>query len=121
MNNGWLWVIAGGIVEAMYTTFMGLADGMTDLLYSVLGFGLSIVGTLLLNQGLKAGLAMGASYAVWVGVGVAGAAVADILVFSNGLSILGYFFVALVLGGVVGLNLKTDKKAEELREALEEN
>ncbi|MBQ4411933.1 MAG: hypothetical protein II848_03860, partial [Candidatus Methanomethylophilus sp.] len=121
MNNGWFWVIAGGIVETVYTTFMGLAEGMTDLLYSALGFGLSIVGTLLLNQGLKAGLAMGASYAVWVGVGVAGAAVADILVFSNGLSILGYFFVALVLGGVVGLNLKTDKKAEDLRKALEES
>ena len=54
-----------------------------------------------------------ASSAVWVGVGVAGAAVADILVFSNGLSILGYFFVALVLGGVVGLNLKTDSRAKE--------
>ena len=71
------------------------------------------MGTLLLNEGLKRGLAMGASYAVWVGVGVAGAAVADILVFSNGLSILGYFFVALVLGGVVGLNLKTDSRAKE--------
>lgn len=113
MNKGWIWVIIGGIVEAVYTTFMGLADGMTDLLYSALGFGLSIVGTLLLNQGLKAGLAMGASYAVWVGVGVAGAAVADIFVFSNGLSILGYFFVALVLGGVVGLNLKSDTRTLE--------
>jgi len=48
MNKGWIWVIIGGIVEAVYTTFMGLADGMTDLLYSALGFGLSIVGTLLL-------------------------------------------------------------------------
>ena len=114
MNKGWIWVIIGGIVEAVYTTFMGLADGMTDLLYSALGFGLSIVGTLLLNQGLKAGLAMGASYAVWVGVGVAGAAVADIFVFSNGLSILGYFFVALVLGGVVGLNLKSDTRTPEM-------
>ena len=113
MNKGWIWVIIGGVVEAVYTTFMGLANGMTDLLYSALGFGLSIVGTLLLNQGLKAGLAMGASYAVWVGVGVAGAAVADIFVFSNGLSILGYFFVALVLGGVVGLNLKSDTRTPE--------
>ena len=108
MNRGWIWVIMGGIVEAVYTTFMGLADGMSDLLFSVLGFAFSIVGTLLLNEGLKRGLAMGASYAVWVGIGVAGAAIADILVFNNGLSILGYFFVALVLAGVMGLNLKSD-------------
>jgi multidrug transporter EmrE-like cation transporter len=39
--------------------------------------------------------------------------VADIFVFSNGLSILGYFFVALVLGGVVGLNLKSDTRTPE--------
>ena len=108
MNPGWYWVILGGIVEAVYTTFMGLAEGMTDLMYTVLGLGFSIVGTLLLNEGLKRGLAMGASYAVWVGVGVAGAAVADIFVFSNGLNILGYLFLALVFGGILGLNLKSD-------------
>ncbi len=108
MNSGWYWVILGGIVEAIYTTFMGLADGMTDLMYTVLGLAFSIVGTVLLNQGLKKGLQMGASYAVWVGVGVAGAAIADIFVFNNSPEILGYLFLMLVLGGVVGLNLTSD-------------
>ena len=108
MNTGWYWVILGGIVEAVYTTFMGLAGGMSDLVYTALGLFFSIIGTLLLNEGLKRGLKMGASYAVWVGVGVGGAAVADILVFSNGLGVLGYFFLALVFGGVLGLNLESD-------------
>ncbi len=110
MNSGWYWVILGGIVEAIYTTFMGLAEGMTDLVYTALGLGFSIVGTVLLNGGLKRGLQMGASYAVWVGVGVGGAAIADVLVFSNGLDILGYMFLTLVFGGVLGLNLQTDNK-----------
>ena len=113
MNTGWLWVILGGIVEAIYTTFMGLADGMSDLVYTVLGLAFSIVGTLLLNEGLKRGLQMGASYAVWVGVGVGGAAVADIFVFNNGLGILSYLFLALILGGIVGLNLKSDSYNKE--------
>ena len=113
MNTGWYWVILGGIVEAIYTTFMGLADGMSDIIYTLLGLGFSIVGTLLLNEGLKMGLQMGASYAVWVGVGVAGAAVADIVVFSNGLGLLGYLCLALVFGGVLGLNLKTDSYNKE--------
>jgi len=109
MNPGWFWVILGGIVEAVYTTFMGLADGLTDITYTVLGLVFSIVGTLLLNEGLKRGLQMGASYAVWVGVGVAGAAIADVLVFSNGPGIVSYMFLALILGGIVGLNLKSDR------------
>lgn len=109
MNPGWYWVILGGIVEAVYTTFMGLADGLTDITYTVLGLVFSIVGTLLLNEGLKRGLQMGASYAVWVGVGVAGAAIADVLVFSNGPGIVSYMFLALILGGIVGLNLKSDR------------
>jgi len=112
MNRAWLWVIAGGIVEAIYTTFMGLADGMSDLMYTVLGLAFSIVGTVLLNGGLKRGLPMGSSYAVWVGIGVVGAAIADILVFSNGLDILGYLFLAITMGGIVGLNLKNDKAQE---------
>ncbi len=108
MRTAWLWVILGGIVEAIYTTFMGLADGMSDLVYTVLGLAFSIIGTLLLNEGLKRGLQMGTSYAVWVGVGVAGAAIADIFVFNNGPDIICYMFLALILGGVVGLNLKAD-------------
>jgi quaternary ammonium compound-resistance protein SugE len=111
MNYAWLWVILGGIVEAVYTTFMGLADGLSDITYTILGLAFSIVGTLLLNEGLKRGLQMGASYAVWVGVGVAGAAIADVMVFNNGPGILSYMFLALILGGVVGLNLKADKTA----------
>ena len=118
MNSAWAWVILGGIVEAVYTTFMGLADGMTDLLYTVLGLSLSIVGTVLLNQGLKRGLAMGASYAVWVGVGVVGAAIADIVVFSNGLNILGYMFLAITMGGIVGLNLQQDRDSERKEASL---
>lgn len=117
MNSGWYWVIFGGIVEAVYTTFMGLADGMTDLMYTGLGLFFSIVGTLLLNEGLKRGLQMGASYAVWVGVGTGGAAIADILVFSNSPSILGYMFLALVFGGVVGLNLKSDSVNKEVSDS----
>ena len=113
MNPGWFWVILGGIVEAIYTTFMGLADGLTDITYTVLGLAFSIVGTLLLNEGLKRGLQMGASYAVWVGVGVAGAAIADVLVFSNGPGIVSYMFLALILGGIVGLNLKSDRTSSE--------
>ena len=113
MNPGWFWVILGGIVEAIYTTFMGLADGLTDITYTVLGLVFSIVGTLLLNEGLKRGLQMGASYAVWVGVGVAGAAIADVLVFSNGPGIVSYMFLALILGGIVGLNLKSDRTSSE--------
>ncbi len=113
MRTAWLWVIAGGVVEAVYTTFMGLADGMTDILFTVLGLAFSIVGTVLLNEGLKRGLQMGASYAVWVGVGVAGAAIADVLVFENGLGLVGYLFLALILGGVVGLNLRNDAHVHE--------
>ena len=113
MRTAWLWVIAGGVVEAIYTTFMGLADGMTNTLFTVLGLSLSIVGTVLLNEGLKRGLQMGASYAVWVGVGVAGAAIADVFVFENGLGLMGYLFLALILGGVVGLNLKNDSHVKD--------
>lgn len=116
MNSAWLWVIAGGIVEAIYTTFMGLAEGMTDILYTVLGLSLSIVGTILLNGGLKRGLAMGSSYAVWVGIGVVGAAIADVVVFSNGLDVLGYLFLAITMGGIVGLNLKNDKASDKVPE-----
>ncbi|MBR2255119.1 MAG: hypothetical protein IJ856_04830 [Candidatus Methanomethylophilaceae archaeon] len=113
MDKAWSWVLAGGIVEATYTTLMGMADGLSDLLTFSVGFVFSIIGTLLLNGGLKRGLPVGASYAVWVGVGVVGASLMDILVFDNGPGVLGYLCLALALGGVVGINVSSDRATAE--------
>ncbi len=108
-NRGWLWVFLGGFIEALWPCLMKLSGGMSDIVYTVLALFFSIVATLALNMGLRRGLPVGASYAVWIGLGVGGTAIADVLFFDSALPVLGYFFLALIFGGVAGMNLETDR------------
>lgn len=110
-NRGWLWVIFGGFIEALWPCLMKLSGGLSDLTYTVLALVFSAIATLALNMGLRRGLHVGASYAVWIGLGVGGTALADVLFFDVSMNILGYFFLALVFAGVAGINLQDDANA----------
>ena len=108
-NRGWLWVLFGGFIEALWPCLMKLSGGMSDMVYGVLALFFSIVATLALNMGLRRGLLVGASYAVWIGLGVGGTALADVLFFDATMPIFSYLFLALIFGGVAGMNLEEDR------------
>lgn len=109
-NRGWLWVFLGGFIEALWPCLMKLSGGMDDIVYTVLALFFSIVATMCLNMGLRRGLHTGASYAVWVGLGVAGTALADNLFFGEDMRLWTYFFLCLIFGGVAGMNLENDSQ-----------
>ena len=104
-NRGWLWVFAGGVLEAVYPALLNLSHGLSEIAVSVLAFAFSILATILLNFGLKRDLPIGPSYAVWVGIGVGGIVIIDALFFGEVFCALSYVFLAMIFAGVVGLNL----------------
>ena len=69
------------------------------------------------NMGLRRGLLVGASYAVWIGLGVGGTALADVLFFNASMPIFSYLFIALIFGAVAGMNLEEDRVPETVSEA----
>ncbi len=103
--RGWAWVLLGGILEAVYPAILNLSGGLTEFTATVVGFAVSVLATILLNFGLKTGLPMGPSYAVWVGTGVAGLMIIDFVFFGQVFSMISYLFLGMILAGVVGLNL----------------
>ncbi len=105
ISRYWAWVIVGGVLEAVYPAVMGLSDGLTDLEMSVLAFALSILATVVFNFGLKGDIPIGPAYAVWVGIGVAGIVLIDMVFFGVVFGSLAYIFLVLIFVGVVGLNL----------------
>jgi len=105
ISKYWGWVIVGGVLEAVYPAVMGLSDGLSDLQAGIAAFALSILATVVFNFGLKGGIAVGPAYAVWVGIGVAGITLIDLVFFGVAFSSWAYLFLVLVIVGVVGLNL----------------
>lgn len=106
----WFWVIIGGVFETGWAVTMKLSEGFSNIPYSVVTIALMLVSTFLLNIGLKAGIPMGPGYAVWVGIGAIGATIAGIVIFDEVLNLLGFIFLSVVICGIIGLNLVSNKE-----------
>jgi quaternary ammonium compound-resistance protein SugE len=52
-------------------------------------------------------LPIGTAYAVWTGIGVAGAAIAGLFLFGESASAMRLACIGLIVAGVIGLKLST--------------
>jgi quaternary ammonium compound-resistance protein SugE len=102
----WTALIIAGIFEWGWP--LGLKLGFSDqgLRWGWLGFSLASMigsGTMLLIA--QRTIPMGTAYAVWTGIGAVGAFVIGLLVFSEPATLARFFFVSLILVGIIGLKL----------------
>ncbi|MBL3667266.1 multidrug efflux SMR transporter [Streptomyces sp. M2CJ-2] len=98
-------LLAGAIVaEVGATTAMKYSDGFSRLwpsLLTLLGY---VVSFSLLAQTLRT-LSIGTAYAIWAGVGTAAIAAIGVLFMGEGLTAVKALGIALIIVGVVVLNL----------------
>ena len=100
----WLILIGAGLLEIVWATALKDAEGFTRLWPSVIGIVFSLVSFVMLAVALK-DLPVGTAYAVWVGIGVTGVAVAGVLAFGESASPVRLGFIAMIVIGVVGLRI----------------
>ena len=100
----WLILIGAGLLEIVWATALKDAGGFTRLWPSVIGIVFSLVSFVMLAVALK-NLPVGTAYAVWVGIGVTGVAVAGMLAFGESASPARMGFIAMIVIGVVGLRI----------------
>ncbi len=108
MNKAWLYILVGGMFETVWATTMDLSECFTDLFWTVVTMLLMPISVIFLNKGLKMGLPTGPSYSVWVGIGAIGSVVVGMVLFGEFPNLLGYFFLLLIIAGVIGLNMVTE-------------
>ncbi|WP_055491637.1 multidrug efflux SMR transporter [Streptomyces sp. TP-A0356] len=97
--------LAGAIgAEVVATTAMKYSDGFSrpwPSLVTVIGY---VVSFVLLARALKS-MSIGTAYAIWSGVGTATVAAIGLVLFGEGLGLAKIAGIALIVGGVVVLNL----------------
>lgn len=101
---GWGYLFAAIVLEVIGTTCMKLSEGFTRIVPSILIFvfyGLSFAGLTLCLKYIEVSVA----YAVWAGVGTALIALIGIALFKESLTAMKVLSIALIIFGVVGLNL----------------
>jgi quaternary ammonium compound-resistance protein SugE len=102
----WVYLIVAGIFEWGWP--IGLKYGLTDagLRWGWIGFAAACIlvsgGLLLVAQRT---IPIGTAYAVWTGIGAVGTFILGIFLFSEPATLVRFFFVGLIVMGIVGLKL----------------
>ena len=100
----WVIILAAGLFETGFAVALKLSHGMTRLWPTVTFAACALMSFALLTVALRR-LEVGAASAVWTGIGAAGTAIAGMIFLGDAVSTLKLVSIALVLAGVIGLNL----------------
>jgi quaternary ammonium compound-resistance protein SugE len=100
----WLLIVIAGLFEVAWAIGLKYTEGFTRLVPSVLTIAGIVISMTLLAQAART-LPIGTAYAVWTGIGAAGAAVLGIVVLKEPADSLRIFFLVLLLVAIVGLKL----------------
>ncbi|MEZ6235536.1 MAG: multidrug efflux SMR transporter [Phycisphaerales bacterium] len=106
----WTMLVVAGLLEVVWAVSLKRTEGFTRLWPSVLTIAAMIASFLLLARAMTH-LPTGVAYAVWVGIGVVGAALVSATVMGERLSGVQVGFLALIAVGIVGLKLATPRQA----------
>lgn len=101
----WIFLILGGFFEVGFTFCLGKAKEAfgndTYLWYG--GFAICLTMSMLLLVKATQTLPLGTAYAVWTGIGAVGTVLVGILVFKEPATFLRLFFIAALIGSIIGL------------------
>ncbi|WP_375744805.1 quaternary ammonium compound efflux SMR transporter SugE [Corallococcus interemptor] len=102
MSSSWILLVIAGLLEVAWTVGLKYTQGFTRPLPSVLTVAAIIASMGLLGLAVKQ-LPIGTAYAVWVGIGAAGAAIAGMVLFQEPATPSRLFFLGLMIVAIIGL------------------
>ncbi len=100
----WLYLIVAGLLETVFAVSLKQSQGFTRLWPSLVFLAASLGSFYLLSQAVRT-LPIGTAYAVWTGIGAAGTAIVGIVLLGEPRDLLRLLAIALIVLGVVGLQL----------------
>jgi quaternary ammonium compound-resistance protein SugE len=102
--QAWWLLAAAGLLEVAWAVGMKYTDGFSRPLPTLVVVIVALASFVLLGLAMKA-LPVGTAYAVWVGIGAAGAALLGIVLFAEPATWTRIGCVLLIVTGVIGLKL----------------
>ena len=104
MGIAWLWLVAAGLLEIVWAVGLKYSEGFTRLGPSAVTVAAMGASFWCLARALK-DIPLGTGYAIWVGIGAVGTAIAGVLLFAEPATWPRAFCIALILAGIIGLKL----------------
>lgn len=102
----WLCLFVAGLLEVVWAVGLKYTEGFTRPAPSAVTVGAMVGSFYLLGVALRT-LPLGTAYAIWVGIGAVGTAIAGVFLFDEATTPLKLASLLLVVAGIVGLKLAT--------------
>ncbi|WP_322906450.1 multidrug efflux SMR transporter [Paenibacillus campi] len=115
MNRNWLYVFIGGLIEVVWVS--GLKHAATPGQWTLTAIGITISFYLIIQASRR--LPVGTVYAVFTGLGTGGTVAAEMFIFGEPVNLAKIALIVLLLAGVIGLKLVTDKDHQAAAKAGE--
>lgn len=100
----WVYLGIAGVLEVVWAYFMKASNGFTKPVESAVTIVAMVISFGLLSLAMKE-LPLGTAYAVWTGIGAAGAFILGIVMLGEAATALRIGSALLILAGIVGLKL----------------
>jgi quaternary ammonium compound-resistance protein SugE len=98
----WVYVIIAGLLEVAWALGLKASEGLSRPLVTIATVVGMIASFVVLSQGMKT-LPVGTAYAVWTGIGAAGAAIFGIIFFNDPKDWPRLVCIGLIVVGTLGL------------------
>lgn len=102
MSTAWFYLILAGICEIGWAFGLKYSEGFTKPFISVVTVVVMILSFVLLAQAMKT-LPLGTAYAIWTGIGAAGAAILGMFFLNEPKELMRIICLMMIIAGVVGL------------------
>lgn len=102
----WAILLIAGLLEVVWAFSMKQSEGFTRLVPSLVTIGAMIVSFVLLSWSMRT-LPLGTAYAVWTGIGAAGAFIAGIIWLGEAASAMRILAMVLILGGLTLMKISS--------------
>ena len=102
----WIYLLLAGLFEIIWAVGLKYTEGFTRPWPTAITVSAIVVSMILLGLAVR-DLPIGTAYAIWTGIGAAGAAILGIVLFAEPATALRIGSVSLIIAGVIGLKLAT--------------
>ena len=100
----WIYLLCAGVLEIVWAVTMKHTDGFTQLWPSIGVASAMIISFILLACAIRH-IPLGTAYAVWAGIGAAGAAICGVILYDEPTSLWRVLSLCAIVAGVLGLKL----------------
>ncbi len=104
---GWALLLLAGLFEIGFAVALKQSEGFTRLWPTIWFLVFATISFLLLTRAILH-IPVGTAYAVWTGIGAAGAALLGILLYAEPANFWRLFFITMLISSIVGLKLTSD-------------